>query len=161
MFGWRPQIFVATESNLGNEASWIAHSINDMKGVAVICDEMGRVGVRTKDKVNMASRLQYLLADGERLCLSSPFCVGDVDMHADAQRTPTSRVLHMLSKQLLAVRRVTTERTGTAVRTTVTGKGEQGRWNDDLAMSIIIGTHCMMKWKRGVYERPTKVKFAP
>lgn len=125
----------------------------------MVRDEGGRIGVRTRDKVNMASRLQYLLSDGDRLCLTSPFIVGNDNLHTDKQSTPVTRVLTMISKQLSAMRRVNTERSGSTIRTTVTGKGEQGRWNDDLAMCFIIGTHCMQKWKQGAYEQSAKFRF--
>jgi hypothetical protein len=74
----------------------------------------------------MVSRLQYLLGDGPRACFSTPFAVGCEELHVDAQRDPEAEVKHKLRQQLLATRRVSTERQGAfpgvAVRATISGK---------------------------------------
>jgi hypothetical protein len=147
------------ESNLGNEAAWIAHIVSDMRNVVTVRDEKGRIGVKTMNKVAMVSRLQYLLTN-KRLVFSHPFAVLPQEMHGDPNRTPEDRVKNMLSTQMCAMRRITTDPTTTvAVRTTISGKGDGNRSNDDLCMAFILGTHAYQKMQSGVYHTAAVLRF--
>ena len=60
-----------------------------------------------------------------------------------------------------ALVRVTTERSNyMAIRTTITGKGDGNRNNDDLAMALIFGLHAYQKLKAGAYQTPAALQFS-
>ena len=136
--------------------------------LSLVVNDSRRSQVRTRDKITMASRLQYLLSDGPRVCFSTPFAVGCENLHTDPDRDPEAEVKHKLRQQLLATRRVSTERQGAfpgvAVRATISGKvAESGgvnlRANDDLAVCLYAAAFWNSKLKAGELQAPVRARF--
>ena len=161
-------IFFAVESNLGNESGWIAHVLSNIMNVVSVRDEKGRIGLKTANKINMATRSQHLLATGDTVAFSTPFVVGTQEYHVDRERTPDARIKHMLKQQLLQMRIVSTAKVNASVASTfhvtISGKVGEGnttnaRTNDDLAMSFICAVHWYQKLQSGALEAPVRARF--
>ena len=168
---FKPQkILFAVESNLGNESGWIAHSLSAIVNVVSVRDEKGRIGLKTSNKMQMATRSQQLLASSSAVAFSTPFVVGTEEYHVDRDRTPESRIKHMLKQQLLQMRIVSTMKANSSVastfKVTISGKVGEGnttnaRTNDDVAMSFICAVHWYQKYKSGQLEAPVRARFRP
>ena len=59
----------------------------------------------------MCSRLQFLLKE-DRIRLSTPFAVGASEMHTDTEKKEEPFQLEKLQKQMLAMRKISTEKEG-------------------------------------------------